>query len=188
MKEIQFTEIAFERGGLLFEDEPGYLRYHHRKMNRFLKVSFLGFGILALGLTWGAFAQWDVVTDQPVSLLFLFVVLAVLSYMAFFTLLWTFAVRKPFRIYDNGVMATKVPFTEGIRGRDRFVPFRDVRRITLEHSENFKWVRIFGFHYSCRGKEERFYVGLKDPGNKRIVLDLLRDLCPQVIDEDAPGS
>jgi len=86
------------------------------------------------------------------------------------------------------VMATKVPFFEGIRGRDRFVPFRDVRRITLEYSENFTWVRIFGFHYSHNGKEERFYVGLKDPRNNRKVLDLLRDLCPQLIDENADGS
>ncbi len=82
----------------------------------------------------------------------------------------------PFRVYQRGVTMTRVPFRDGLAGRETFVPAGEIARVTYEgtYVPRGGYVEYFRFHLVDGGN---FNVSVDDGDEERVtglLMEVLR--------------
>lgn len=169
---------AQERGQLLYE--PGRSRERRFPLPWIPVMLILG-GVLFCFVSLEQMDKeslWD--RHGPV------VISAFLFALGYATAVWVFR-QMPFRVYERGVTAARVPFLDGLRRRERFVPFERVTGITIAYPWYLPDYWAIQVRYVHGGREHRFTTSFEEAPDLGPAVEALKKVSPQLVEEIPPS-
>jgi hypothetical protein len=138
-------------------ENHGALLYQH-KVYRKLNI-LMGFVFATLLLAVAAFGFYVLLGSSskfddswPFERFFALTVPVAFVWLAMMFVTFPFK-SMPFRIYQRGVTMTRVPFRYGLPKRERFVPAREISRVTWEKKYVYKVGEVEHFRFHRRDGE-----------------------------------